>query len=69
MTNKNINIELIETLRKQCGYTQEEISNLMGYGFGSTYNRQINSKREFTVNDIVNLCKLFSIELNELIIL
>ena len=64
-----INIELIETLRKQHGYTQETIANMIGYESRAAYNRKIRGLRDFTIEDIVALCKVFQVELNELIII
>lgn len=64
-----INIELIETLRKQHGYTQEDMAIMIGYKTRSAYNRKIKGVRDFTIEDIANLCKLFQLELNELIII
>ena len=62
-----INVQLIESLRLSRGYNQEKMANMMGYDTHTTYNRKIKGKRQFTVEDIVNLCKIFQIEPNDLI--
>lgn len=64
-----VNIELLETLRKQHGYTQEKVAIMIGYESGAAYNRKIRGMRDFTIEDIAKLCKLFQVEVNELIVI
>lgn len=64
-----VNIQLIEELRLSHGYNQEQLAVKMGYNNKSTYNCKIKGKRQFTVDDVVKLCEIFQVELNELIIM
>ena len=62
-----VDINKIETLRKQHGYTQEGLATLMGYGSKSTYNCKVKGVRQFTVEDVAKLCNIFQLEPNDLI--
>lgn len=64
-----VNVTLIEQLRKEHGYNQEQFSKLLGYETRTAYNTKIKGKREFSINDIVVICKIFSLEPSDLIIL
>lgn len=63
------NIKRIEELRIEHGYTQKQLASKLGYDSTSTYNRKIKGTRDFTIADITNLCKLFQVELADLIIM
>jgi transcriptional regulator with XRE-family HTH domain len=62
-----INVELIEQLRKEHGYSQRQMAKLMGYDSHAAYNRKINGERAFLIEDIIILCKLYQLEPNDLI--
>ncbi len=64
-----VNIELIEQLRTEHGYSQRQMAKLMGYESHAAYNRKINGERAFLIEDIIAICKMFMIEPNELIII
>ena len=64
-----VDIKKIEQLRIQHGYTQEQLAIKLGYGSKSTYNGKIKGIRQFTVEDVVKLCNLFQLELDQIIIL
>ena len=64
-----VNIQLIEELRIEHGYTQEQIAIKLGYGSRSTYNCKIKGLRPFTVEDVVNVCKIFNLQPNDLIVM
>lgn len=64
-----VNIELIEKSRKQHGYSKEKMSSLMGYEAKATYTKKSIGIRQFTIEDIVKICKLFNLELADLIIM
>lgn len=64
-----VNIELIEKTRLQHGYSKEQMSGFLGYEAKATYTRKSNGMRQFTIEDIVAICKLFQLELNDLIIM
>ena len=64
-----VNIVRIEELRMEHGYTQEQVAIMMGYQVKSAYNGKIKNVRKFSVEDIVKLCKIYNVELSELIIL
>lgn len=63
------NIKRIEELRIEHGYTQKQLASKLGYDSTSTYNRKIKGTREFTIEDIVKICKLFQVELIDVIIM
>ena len=63
------NINFIEQLRMQHGYTQEQMAIKLGYGSKSTYNCKIKGIRQFTIEDIVAICKIFQLEPNDLILM
>ena len=62
-----VNVELIEQLRKEHGYTQEQLAIKLGYNSKATYNLKIKGSRQFSVEDVVNICKVFQLEPNDLI--
>ena len=62
-----VNINLVESLRKQHGYNQETFAKMLGYESRTAYNTKIKGKREFSITDIVAICKIFSLEPNDLI--
>lgn len=64
-----VNIQLIEELRLEHAYSQEQIAILLGYKSHTAYCYKINGKRDFSIEDIVKLCKLFSLELSDVIIM
>ncbi len=64
-----VNVKLIEQLRTEHNYSQEQMAKLIGYESDAAYNRKIKGKRDFSIEDIVKLCKLFQLELSDLIIL
>lgn len=64
-----VNNKLIEELRIQHGYNQEQLAIKMGYGNKSTYNSKIKGSRPFTVEDIVKLCTIFQLKPNDLIVI
>ena len=63
------NTKLIEQLRIQHGYTQEQMARLIGYDSQAAYSRKIKGIRQFTIEDIVKICNLFQLEPNDLIIM
>lgn len=64
-----VNIKLIEEKRLEHGYSQEGIAQLLGYKSHTAYYCKIKGKRDFSVDDIVNICKLFQLELNDVIMM
>jgi DNA-binding XRE family transcriptional regulator len=64
-----VDINKIEELRIEHGYSQEQLAKMIGYGSRSTYNCKIKGSRQFTIEDIVNICKVFELEPNDLIIM
>lgn len=63
-----VNIQLIETLRKNRGYSQEYLSEIMGYTH-SVYGKKVRDTKKFTIEDVAKLCKIFNVEPNQLIII
>lgn len=64
-----VNIKLIEELRKKHHYSQEQVAKLLGYESRTAYNYKIKGARDFSIEDIVKLCNLFQLQVNELIII
>ena len=64
-----VNTQLIENLRMEHHYSQEQIAKMLGYDSHAAYSRKIKGQRQFTVEDVVALCKIFQLELNELIVM
>lgn len=64
-----VNIELIEQTRLQHGYSKEQMSSFMGYESKATYTKKSIGMRQFTIEDIVKICKLFNLELADVIIM
>lgn len=65
--NVKINIELIEQLRKQRGYSMEQMAAKLNYNSRATYCNKVNEHRGFTLNDLLIVSMIFDIELSELI--
>lgn len=62
-----VNIELIEQLRKQRGYSMEQMAAKLNYNSRATYCNKVNEHRSFTLNDLLIVSMIFDIELSELI--
>lgn len=65
--NVKINIELIEQLRKQRGYSMEQMAAKLNYSSRATYCNKVNGHRSFTLNDLLIVSMIFDTELSELI--
>ena len=63
-----IDVQLIEQLRREHGYSQEKLSEIMGYTH-SVYGKKVRDTKKFTIEDIVKLCEIFQLEPNDLIII
>ena len=63
-----INIKLIEQLRKEKGYRREYIAKCLGYKTVGAYTHKVNDIRPFTVQDLIKLSTLYDIDLKELFI-
>lgn len=64
-----VDINKIEELRIEHGYSQEKLAKMIGYSSKSTYNLKIKGSRQFSIEDVVNICKVFHLEPNDLIIM
>ena len=64
-----VNIQLIEQKRLEHGYNQEQLARLMGYESHTAYYCKVKGKRQFSIEDIVKICKLFQLELNDVIMM
>lgn len=64
-----VNIELIEEKRLEHGYNQEQIARKLGYESHTAYYCKIKGKRQFSIEDIVKICKLFQLELTDVIMM
>ncbi len=54
-TNTNINNDVIESRRKQLGYTQKELAEKLGYKSVSSINKKLYGEVQWTEIDIKNL--------------
>ena len=54
-TNTNINNDVIESRRKQLGYTQKELAEKLGYKSVSSINKKLYGEVQWTETDIKNL--------------
>ena len=62
-----VDIDKIELLRKQHGYSQDTLALKMGYASKAGYNGKVRGIRQFTIEDVVKLCNIFQLEPNDLI--
>lgn len=63
-----VNIELIEQLRKQRGYSMEQMAAKLNYNSRATYCNKVNEHRSFTLNDLLIVSMIFDMELSELVV-
>ena len=54
-TNTHINNDVIESRRKQLGYTQKELAEKLGYKSVSSINKKLYGEVQWTETDIKNL--------------
>lgn len=56
----------LKKIREQSGYTQDEMSNMLGYNSKSTYNMKENGIRKITVEEAYKISKLFNKTIEEI---
>lgn len=61
-----MNCELLESLRKQCGYSQQYVSEYLGLSSYSSYIYKL-QHNVWDANNIVKLCHLYGCEPNDLL--
>lgn len=69
MKNKKIKEQINENLkiaRKNKGYTQKEMANIMFNSNQSLYGRYERVESEFNYEQIIKICKILEIEPNEI---
>lgn len=64
-----VNVELIEQLRKSHGYTQKQMGVAIGCKSKTAYQNKINGSVRWNISDISAICRLFSLEPNDLILI
>lgn len=64
-----VNIKLIEEKRAEYSYSQEQMGKFLGYESHTAYNRKIKGTRDFSIEDVVKICKLFELELSDVIMM
>ena len=64
-----VNTELLEQKRAEHSYSQGQVAKFMGYESHTAYQRKIAGTRDFTVEDIVKICKLYQLELSDVIMM
>lgn len=63
-----VNVKLIESMRKERGYTMDKMARLLNYKVRGTYSNKVNGYRNFTLKDLFVISMIFDIELTDLII-
>jgi transcriptional regulator with XRE-family HTH domain len=63
-----INIDLIEQLRKNKNYSMEQMAEKLNYRSRATYCNKVKGHRNFTLKDIVAISMIFNKDISELII-
>lgn len=56
----------LKKMREESGYTQDEMSNMLGYNSKSTYNMKENGIRKITVEEAYKISKLFNKTIEEI---
>ena len=56
-----MNFNLLKGKIKENAYTQKDISEQIGISLQS-FNSKINGKRKFTLDEVINICKILKIE-------
>lgn len=64
----NINIELMEQLRKEKGLSMYKIAEMIGYKSEAAYQHKIKGRRKFTIEDLLKISLILNVDLNNLII-
>lgn len=64
----NINIELMEQLRKEKGLSMYKIAEMIGYKSEAAYQHKIKGRRKFTIEDLFKISLILNVDLNNLII-
>lgn len=62
-----VNVKLIESMRKERGYTMDKMAQLLNYKVRGTYSNKVNGYRNFTLKDLFVISMIFDIELTDLI--
>ena len=63
-----VNVNLIEAYRKSNSFTLADLSYAMGYKGARTYAYKKYGHRNFVLKDIFNLCQIFDLDPDDLII-
>lgn len=62
-----INIELIEHLRKEKGLSMYKVAEMIGYKSEAAYQHKIKGRRKFTIEDLMKISLILKVDLNKLI--
>lgn len=62
-----INIELIEHLRKEKGLSMYKVAEMIGYKSEAAYQHKIKGRRKFTIEDLMKISLILKMDLNKLI--
>lgn len=63
----NINIELMEQLRKEKGLSMYKVAEMIGYKSEAAYQHKIKGRRKFTIEDLLKISLILKVDLNKLI--
>ena len=62
------NLVLMKKLRQEHGYTQAQLANILGYTSEACYRGKEKGAYNFNVNDLYLLSKLYSIQIEDMLI-
>lgn len=62
-----VDVILLEELRQQRGFTQEQLSFKLGYKSPSTYGMKVRGQRVFMIRDLVLLANIFGVSTDYLL--
>lgn len=63
----NINIELMEHIRKKNRLSMSKVSKMIGYKSEAAYQHKIKGRRKFTIDDLINISLILKIDLKKLL--
>lgn len=63
----NINIELMEHLRKKMGISMSKVAEMIGYKSEAAYQHKIKGRRNFTIEDLYKISLILKVDLNRLL--
>jgi hypothetical protein len=66
MTKKDIDIEFLERLRTEHGYSRKYVSKVLGKDYESYYRVKVYKKAKFNTQDLICLINLYNLNQNDI---